>query len=141
VEYRLDYAEIKAPAGEEVAPYTRMLRIESPPWTPAPPDTTLAFEATPIAGTADARWNWAGAVQLASTGAPVLAVANGDTVQLASNVALAFPGSDAQTPPSAEGVLPIDFNYDFRTDLVLAGAGGVRLYRQDEAARFSDITE
>ena len=35
---------------------------------------------------------------------------------------------------------PIDFNYDFKTDLVLAGAGGVRLLRQDNPKAFTDVT-
>jgi hypothetical protein len=43
-------------------------------------------------------------------------------------------------PPSPESILPIDFNYDFRTDLVLAGAGGLLFMRQDEPAKFTDVT-
>jgi hypothetical protein len=34
----------------------------------------------------------------------------------------------------------MDFNYDFQTDLVLAGAGGVRFMRQDSPAKFTDVT-
>ena len=34
----------------------------------------------------------------------------------------------------------MDFNYDFKTDLVLAGAGGVRFWRQDNAEKFTDVT-
>jgi tetratricopeptide (TPR) repeat protein len=34
----------------------------------------------------------------------------------------------------------VDFNYDFKTDLVLAGAGGVRLFRQDSPSAFTDVT-
>jgi hypothetical protein len=41
------------------------------------------------------------------------------------------------TAPSPEGVLSIDFNYDFKTDLVLAGAGGVRFYQQESPAPLS----
>ena len=37
-------------------------------------------------------------------------------------------------------LLAADLNYDFRTDLVLAGAGGLRLLRQDEDGRFTDVT-
>src|SRR5262249_43264312 len=37
-------------------------------------------------------------------------------------------------------VLAIDFNYDFKTDLVLAGAGGVRLFKQESPATFTDVT-
>ncbi len=36
--------------------------------------------------------------------------------------------------------MQIDFNYDFKTDLVLAGAGGVRLMRQDTPEKFTDVT-
>ncbi len=36
--------------------------------------------------------------------------------------------------------MPVDFNYDFKTDLVLAGAGGVRLLRQDSPTAFADVT-
>ena len=43
-------------------------------------------------------------------------------------------------PPSPEGVLQIDFAYDLRQGLVMAGAGGVRLYRQEAARRFVDVT-
>ena len=43
-------------------------------------------------------------------------------------------------PPLPEGILPVDFNYDFKTDLVLAGAGGVRLMRQDNPSSFTDVT-
>ena len=39
-----------------------------------------------------------------------------------------------------EGIIPVDFNYDFKTDLVLAGAGGVRLLRQDSPTAFTDVT-
>src|SRR6185369_11913552 len=37
-------------------------------------------------------------------------------------------------------VLPIDFNYDFKTDLVLAGAGGVRVFKQESPTTFTDVT-
>jgi hypothetical protein len=37
-------------------------------------------------------------------------------------------------------VLQVDFNYDYKTDLVLAGDAGVRLYRQDSPAAFIDVT-
>ena len=36
--------------------------------------------------------------------------------------------------------MQVDFNYDFKTDLVLAGAGGVRLFRQDSPSAFTDVT-
>lgn len=70
----------------------------------------------------------------------MLAWANAKTLHLANGVTLPFPGGSSQVPPSAEGVLQLDFNYDFRTDIVLAGEGGVRLFRQDSERQFTDVT-
>ncbi len=39
-----------------------------------------------------------------------------------------------------ESILPVDFNYDFKTDLVLAGKGGVRFMRQESPSSFKDVT-
>jgi hypothetical protein len=36
--------------------------------------------------------------------------------------------------------VPLDFNYDFKTDLVVAGAGGVRFWRQASPEKFTDVT-
>ena len=38
------------------------------------------------------------------------------------------------------GVVAADFDYDYRTDLLLAGAAGVKLLRQDDGGRFVDVT-
>ncbi|HEX5268961.1 MAG TPA: VCBS repeat-containing protein [Gemmataceae bacterium] len=42
--------------------------------------------------------------------------------------------------PAAHGVLPVDWNNDFRTDLVLAGAGGLRFYCQGADGTVPDVT-
>ena len=51
-----------------------------------------------------------------------------------------FPGRCAASPP-ATGVVALDFNYDFKTDLVLAGAGGVRLFKQEQQRRFMQMSQ
>src|SRR5262249_35284853 len=61
-------------------------------------------------------------------------------VHLSSGAAFPFPGGSDNTPPTANSILPIDFNYDFKTDIVLAGDGGVRLLRQDNPSAFTDVT-
>jgi len=50
-----------------------------------------------------------------------------------------FPGGSGSAP-GPFSLAAADFNYDYRADLVLAGAGGVRLLRQDEAGGFADVT-
>jgi len=143
-EFRESLAILKAPAGEEAEPFTHFLRLESPVFAPAPADTSLAFTSQPIAtSTATptaSHWNWVGAIALGSAGAPVVAEANGREVRLTTGALLPFPGGPSTVPPTADGILQMDFNYDFKTDLVLAGAGGVRLMRQDDPKKFTDVT-
>jgi tetratricopeptide (TPR) repeat protein len=139
-EYRQSLSVIKAPAGEEAQPFTHFVRLESPIFKPAPADTAIRFVPQPVADAGNRRWNWIGAIQLGSAGAPVIAEADGREVHLSTGATLPFPGGPSSVPPSPEGILQVDFNYDFKTDLVLAGAGGVRLFRQDSPNTFTDVT-
>ncbi len=139
-EYRQSLSVIKAPAGEEAQPLTHFVRLESPVFTPAPADMAIRFVSQPAKDTGSGHWDWIGAVQLDSAGAPVIAEANAREVHLATGATLPFPGGASSVPPLPEGVLQVDFNYDFKTDLVLAGAGGVRLFRQDTPSAFTDVT-
>jgi tetratricopeptide (TPR) repeat protein len=139
-EYRLSLRAIKAAPGEEAEPFARFLLLETPVFRPAPPDLALTFNAQPLPNPDGARWNWIGAIPLGSAGVPVVAEANGRVVQLSGGAKFPFPGGPSAIPPQPDGVVPVDFNYDFKTDLVLAGAGGVRLMRQDTPAAFTDVT-
>ncbi len=139
-EYRLSLRAIKAAPGEEAEPFARFLLLETPVFRPAPPDLALTFNAQPLPNSDGARWNWIGAIPLGSAGVPVVAEANGRVVQLSGGAKFPFPGGPSAIPPQPDGVVPVDFNYDFKTDLVLAGAGGVRLMRQDTPAAFTDVT-
>ncbi len=139
-EFRESLAVLKAPAGEEAEPITHFLRLAPPDFVPAPADTALAFTVKPVATGGAASWSWIGAIALGSAGAPVVALANGREVQLASGAKFPFPGGASAIAPLPEGILQIDFDYDFKTDLVLAGAGGVRFMRQDAPDKFTDVT-
>jgi Tfp pilus assembly protein PilF len=137
-EYRVSLTAIKAPPGEEAQPFTSFLKLESPVFKPALPDTTVNFASQPVPNL-DGKWDWVGAVQLSSPGSPAVAAANGRSLKLSSGATLPFPGGASSIPPQPEGILPVDFNYDFKTDLVLAGAGGVRFFAQDSPTSFRDV--
>jgi tetratricopeptide (TPR) repeat protein len=139
-DYRLSLRVIKAAPGEEAEPFTHFLLLENPVFRPAAPDLALSFNSQPLPNASGVHWNWIGAISLGSAGAPVVAEANGRQVQLSSGAKFPFPGGLSATPPQPEAVVPVDFNYDFKTDLVLAGAGGVRLMRQDSPSAFTDVT-
>jgi tetratricopeptide (TPR) repeat protein len=139
-EYRQSLKALKAAPGEEAEPFTRFLRLESPVFKPAPADNALAFNPQPVANLGSGHWNWIGAIQLGSAGTPAVAEATGREVRLSSGATFPFPGGPSHVAPQPEGIVPLDFNYDFKTDLVVAGAGGVRLLAQESPTSFRDVT-
>ncbi len=138
--FRQELAQIKPAPGDEAQPFTHLLRMASPPGQPAPPDTALHFDNQPLANPSGEKWDWIGAVSLNGEGAPAIVTANSRLVRISTGASFPFPGGTSNTAPSPESVLPIDFNYDFKTDLVLAGAGGLRFMRQDDSTKFTDVT-
>ncbi len=136
-EYRRDLAAIKPPPGEEAVPFTHFLKLERPVFQTAAPDlaTTFAPESLAVDKT-----DWIGAIFLSGEGAPVIATASAREVRFASGASFPFPAGAANTPPTINSILPLDFSYDFKTDVVLAGEGGVRLLRQDSPSAFTDVS-
>jgi tetratricopeptide (TPR) repeat protein len=138
-EFRADLSQIMAQPGEEAQPVTRFLRLPNPSSQPAAPDFAMTFVNEPVASAPAEAWTWAGAIALNGSDAPVIAEANARRVHLATGAELPFPGG-ANAKLSPESVLPFDFNYDFKTDLLLAGDKGIRLFRQDNPDHFTDVT-
>lgn len=142
--FRESLSEIMLPPGDQAEPVTRFLLLPSPTSTPAPADTAISFDPQPVPMFDNhkntQRWSWIGSLSLNGQGAPTVLVANAHQVRLSTGATFPFPGGRSAVSPKPEGVLPIDFNYDFKTDLVLAGAGGIRFLRQDSPAAFTDVT-
>src|SRR6185437_8214204 len=138
--FRNDLAQIKPAPGDEAQPFTHFLRLPSPSSTPAPPDTQLTFTPQPAPIPGNQHWAWIGAVSLDGQGPPAIVVANAHEVRLSTGATFPFPGGPHAVDPQPESILPADFNYDFKTDLVLAGAGGLRFMRQDNGNHFTDVT-
>ena len=138
--FRQSLAALKPPPGEEAKPFLHFLRLENPVFTPAPADQKIAFEVKDIESSNSTNWSWIGAVSFAGTGAPTIVEANGSVVQIGPGVTVPFPGGAKQSGPGVDGIVPVDFNYDFKMDLVLLGAGGVRFLRQDDPHHFVDVT-
>ncbi len=138
--FRQSLATIKAQPGDEAQPFQAFLRMPSPSSRPASPDLALRFTPEPLATTSGQQWDWIGAVMLDDKQPPVVVTANARTVQVLGGPSFVFPGGANNVAPDPESLLPVDFNYDFKTDLVLAGAGGVRFMRQDSPQKFTDVT-
>ena len=139
LEYRNDLSIIKPQPGEEAQPFTHFLKMEPPSFAPAPADTAISFSSEPVPNVAAGKWSWIGAISLNGEGAPAVVLANEKEVRI-GNASYPYPGGATAVPPGPEGVVGLDFNYDFKTDLVLAGAGGVRLLKQESANKFTAVT-
>ena len=137
-EYRRDLAAIKPPPGEEAVPFTHFLKMSQPEFKAAAADTSIAFTPEQTGGSGQA--DWIGAISLSGEGAPVVATASAREVRLASGATFPFPGGPSNVAPTPDGILALDFSYDFKTDFVLAGAGGVRFFRQESPSQFIDVT-
>jgi Tfp pilus assembly protein PilF len=132
-DYRKSLNEVKTPTTFVSDPFVRFLKLPMPPSEPAPADLGLKFETKPIAGAPAGPVLWVGAIPLDDKGASSILWANQDGVEIAGGAKLPFPGG-----PKA--VLGIDLNYDFKTDLVFAGAGGLAFFEQQDPNHFTDIT-
>jgi Tfp pilus assembly protein PilF len=143
-DFRQSLSVIQPAAGNEAAPFTHFLRLPSPSFTPPSADTSIRFQPVAIANPGPAQegeaYSWIRAISLTGEGAPVIAVANSHSVRLATGAAFPFPGGSANEALAPESILPVDFNYDFKTDLVLAGSAGIRFLRQESARSFTDVT-
>ena len=133
-EYRRALAAISTPRDEIGEPITRFLALKAPVPESAPPDESLAFTLSPAAGAETQDASFVGAAWLNGEGAAGV----GRRPSAASS---AWASVSARLPEAGvAAVLAADLNYDFRTDFVLAGAGGVRLLRQQEDGSLSDVT-
>ena len=139
LEYRNDLSIIKPPPGEEAQPFTHFLKMEPPAFARAPADTSISFSSDPVPNTPPGKWSWIGAISLNGEGPPAIVLANEKEVRIGP-ASYPFPGGAPAVRPGPEGLVGLDFNYDFKTDLVLAGAGGVRLLKQESANKFTDVT-
>ena len=139
-EYRQSRLAVEDPPEILSEPFTRFITMESPSPRPAPPDEALTYHAEPLPEFGEGRWAWGGGVSLSGEGSPAPLFANAAVVLLAGGAKLPFADTGSTAQPSHNAVAALDFDYDFKTDLALAGPGGLRLYRQESPTSFVDVT-
>jgi len=135
-QYRKDLAEVRVSLERVGDPVTRFIRLENPSSSPAVRDDSMQIVADQPLAFANTPQGWISAIALGNTALPAIFYGGMDSVRTLHAEAWEAPeisGHDA-------GV-GVDYNFDFRTDLVLAGSGGLRLLRQDSLEQFVDITD
>jgi tetratricopeptide (TPR) repeat protein len=145
--YSRDANQVAPDTRNEGEPVEQFLRLEPMRSSPSPPDLELTFDApAPPTGVTEAvgraRWDVALPVWLTQDAAPTLFVANANEVRAANRDAppLPFPGGAKAVPPTAHGVVAVDWDNDYRSDLFFAGAGGLRFFQQGKDGTFTDVT-
>ncbi len=116
-------------------PLSAFLRLTPVPHQQAPPDLDLTFTAMRLPQSLDGRWDAVIPVWLTGEAKPVVFVANAKEIRR-SDAATALPSM----PISADGLLALDWNNDFRMDLLLAGSKGLRFFQQAKDGSFVDVT-
>ena len=110
--------------------------------TPSPADDALAFLPELLGETRPTPWAALTAFSFDGEQRPAIFAADVREMRRvdAAGPALSFPGGPDGGPPPRGGLVALDWNHDFRMDLVAAGPGGVRLFIQTAAGTFTDET-
>ena len=145
--FRDDQAAVSVSAELVAQPLRRFLRLPSPPSTAASPDETLAYTVEPLGPDAAALAATLSVVPPGGDGVTAIFIADEREVQrvdvTGTETGFDFPGggvAPGAVPPTAHGLLALDWNGDYRMDLALAGAGGLGLLVQAEDGSFSEMT-
>jgi cytochrome c-type biogenesis protein CcmH/NrfG len=129
--------------GESLQQFVRLAPLRT---TPDAPDLNLTFTSEPpsklAADVAKERWDVVLPIWLTGEGPPTVFVVNASTVRRADGVGASFnyPSGPRHLPPTADGVVGLDWDNDARTDLLLAGAGGLKFWKQGKDGTFTDVT-
>jgi Tfp pilus assembly protein PilF len=130
------------PSAELIAePFTRFLRLATPTPNPSAADAGLTFTAEAIGESPASPSTVLAAFPLDGESPPAVFAA--DAARLRRVDAKGPELSIAATPTSStapHGLVPLDWNHDFRMDLVTSGADGVRLFLQAADGSFTDET-
>src|SRR5262249_29958045 len=133
-DYRQSLNAVKTPAEFVGEPFMKFIKLPSPSSEPAPPDTAMTFESQSIPGAPEGAWNWIGAIAFNDEGKPAVVVADGAGIRITGGANIDLPRENRNF------VLPVDFNYDFKTDLVVESKNGLRFLQQESLNAFTDVT-
>ncbi len=133
--YRQDLLMLRAPAEIIAMPLVSLQRIETPAPDVAPLDDSLQFITERFLPEEGARQVWISAIALGNDALPAIFFTDGRVLSTLRSEEWASPG--ASGPHAVAG---LDYNFDFRVDLALAGSGGLRMIAQDSTEAFADVT-
>jgi tetratricopeptide (TPR) repeat protein len=138
--FRESLAAVRTPAELIAEPFDRFLVLTPPAAEPAPPDASIAFSAEAAGGDAASKSSSLIAMTPTIEEAPVLLAADAAGIRRLGGTGGSWPLPGAGGSPESPALVALDWNHDFRTDIVTAGRGGVRVFLQDDQSGFADAT-
>jgi tetratricopeptide (TPR) repeat protein len=126
---------VTSPSELVAEPFTRYLRLSNLDAAPAPEDMALAFTRSPIGGTTTDTVLVVTALSPDGEAPPIVVAADASGVRRAD-----APGFSVPASFPVSGFLPLDWNHDFKVDLVAYGSSGIRLLTQMSDGDFADAT-
>jgi VCBS repeat protein len=134
--YTTDLAAVRTPPEIVAEPFEQFIALAPPPSTPAPPDTSIAFTRQEVASDPAAIVvpGWLNGAE-----PPVLFATDDRSIRRLDRPRILTGVFVVDPPAPPVSLLPLDWNGDFRVDLLVAG-GGVRLLLQDDQGGFTDAT-
>lgn len=130
--YRQSMNAVRTPAEFVGDPFLRFIKLPSPDSQPAPPDTELSFSVEELTETDSDSM----VVAFDAEARPSLVFHNRKEIQIVDGAKIVFGDENV----AAWNVAAVDFNYDFKTDLVTVSDRGIRFFRQDNIKSFTEVT-
>jgi tetratricopeptide (TPR) repeat protein len=137
--FRESLAAVRTPTELIAQPFDRFIALIPPPVRPSAPDRSITYTTEPAGSDAAAA---VFTVFPSIDAAPLLFALDGADLRQLDGAGATWPLAGAAgnvAPPSASAVAVLDWNHDFRNDIVVGGRG-LRLLVQDEKGVFSDAT-
>ena len=137
--YRTDLDRIKTPATLVAEPFTKFLKLPSPTSQAAASDLSVRFDVQPVASSVTGKTAWMNVLALDDQSAPAVAWTDDKALHLSTGAVLPLPGG-TQSGITNSSIAAADVNYDYKMDLAIATASGLKLYRQKDPQHFEDVT-
>ncbi len=135
--YRQNLNAVKTPAEFVGDPFLKFIKLPSPSSQPAPPDTAMSFAVEPFPANSQSQQVPFRTALLSSEGKPsLLSISYQPQGIQISNGAL-IP---VRTAGAVWEIEVLDFDYDFKMDVVTVSREGVRFFHQQTLSNFVEVT-
>ena len=137
-EFLDDLLRVQHPPTELGFLITQFLHLPQPEIVVSAPDLEMKLNRLPLE-LPESSASWIKGVSLFEEAPPFPISVTAGVVLITEQIRLDFPGN-TDLPLPTSSITEIDYNYNFRNDLAMAGSDGFRLYRLNPDDTFTDVT-